>query len=233
MGLSFSQGPRRSPSNPSGRRPPHSAPPPKRRETPCILPPRDSGAPPAAVFPDPSPAHVGASAEAPRHPLPRPDRGASHSARSLSPTPPAGSGLRGYLCAHPPSRTRRLLREVEAPRPATFIPHHHAGAALGPTPVARGGRTANRPLPFPQWAPRSPLRRGSGSCGLRPTQAWLRTRALTSRAVSWRLGRSRRGRTASGRPWVVPSAVAASSQPRPRRQLQRLPWAPALQRLLS
>lgn len=32
-----------------------------------------------------------------------------------------------------------------------------------------------------------PRRRGPGSCGLGPTQAWLHPRAFTTRAASWRL----------------------------------------------
>lgn len=71
-----------------------------------------------------------------------------------------------------------------------------------------------------------PQRRGPGALGLGPTQARLRPRAFTPRAASWSPWRSRRGRTARGRPAAVEPA-ASSSQPRPRGQPQRRSPAPA------
>lgn len=157
--------------------------------------PRDSSASPAAV-----PPRLLTWALRPRLHVTRiPDPTAAPPAvpGRFSPTPQARTA------PEPGSAATLGIRGL---RPAATVPQ--ARAALGPSLAARGGRAANRPPPSPQPAPLSPQRRDSGSCGLRPTQAWLRPGASTPRAASWEPWRSRRGRTARGQPSAALSAAA-------------------------
>lgn len=185
--------------------PPGPAPPPERRETPCVLPPRDSAASPAAA-PTPSLSR-GRFGRGPTSPAsPTPTAAPPALPRSWSPRRGAGSGPGGCLRAPSPPPQGRARR----PRPEPGAPQ--AGRAPPPRrgcPRTQPRRTASRPPPLPQRAPRSPRRRGSGCCDLGPTQAWLPPRAVASRAASWRPRRSRRGRTARGRPPAAPSAAAS------------------------
>lgn len=149
--------------------------PPKRRETPCTLPPPESAASPAAV----PPAHVGHSTEAPRHPLPGCRHGASHATGQLLPTPRAGPKPRSRLRTRTPRAGlgghvgTRGSQDRRIPPPGRGQPRARASCTRRPR---------RQPVPAVPTNGRcnSPPRRGSGSCGLGPTQAWLRPRALTT-----------------------------------------------------
>lgn len=158
--------------------------------------------------PRPPPRSRGRFGRGPTSPLPGPHRGASHSAPQLAPTQlvptpragsgPPGAGLGGHV-GGPGTPRRPRSSSARGPPSGAARPHAEAAPPTGPAAPTTGAALTAMP--------------GSGPCGLGPAQAWLRPRAVTSRAASWRPRRSRRGRTARGRPSAAPSAVAASSRP--------------------